>query len=69
MRRVDFLGDRKSKREYREDARLHWSWIRLLLSDISITYEEARNMNPDDVHMLNAALDITEEQRKKKMNK
>jgi len=41
----------------------------LLLSDTNITYEEARNMHPDDVYMLNAALDMVDEQREKEMEK
>lgn len=67
MLQVTFLEDRKSEKEYRQDARNHWAWIRLLLSDINVTYSEAIKMDSDEVYMLNAALDIADEQRKKKM--
>lgn len=69
MQPRDFLGDRKSPEEYRRQARANWDWIRLLLSDTNISFSEAQKMDPDDVYMLNAALDIAEEQRQKKMNK
>lgn len=68
MRLPDFLGERKSAKEYREQARIHWDWIRLLLSDINVTYAEVIKMDPDEIYMLNAALDIAEEQRQKKVN-
>lgn len=46
-------------------ARANWAWIRLLLSDLSVTYEEVINMDIDEVYMLNAALDIQQENIKK----
>lgn len=69
MQRGDFLEGSKSKSEYRKDARRHWPWIRLLVSDISVSYEEARNMHPDEVYMLNEALDMVEEKRKSQQKK
>jgi len=39
------------------------------LSDINVTYEEVIKMSHDDVYMLNEALDIAEEQQKKKFDK
>ena len=50
-------------------ARDNWPWIRLLLSDINVTYTEVINMDVDTVYMLNAALDIVEEQHKKDLSK
>lgn len=61
--------EKKSKAEYRRLARKNWAWIRLLLSDINVTYSEVIKMNHDDVYMLNAALDIAKEQNEKQANK
>lgn len=47
-------------------ARNNWAWIRLLLSDIGVTYQDAINMDTDEAYMLNAALDIAEAELKKK---
>lgn len=69
MRHLDFLGGKKSRAEYRRDARRNWPWLRILLSDINVSYTEAKDMDPDDVYMLNEAIDIAAEQREKKINK
>ena len=47
-------------------ARENWPLIRLLLSDLSVTYEEVMKMDVDEVYMLNAALDIHQEMMEKK---
>ena len=65
----NFLTAKKSKAEYRRLALDNWAWIRLLLSDINVTYSEVIKMNHDDVYMLNAALDIAQEQNDKQANK
>lgn len=44
--------------EARERARERWDQWRLLLSDMSITYSDLENMDPDDLAEANAALDI-----------
>lgn len=46
-------------------ARREWPWIRLLLSDLSVTYKEVREMDIDEVMMLNEAIDLHNEQIKK----
>lgn len=51
-------------------ARENWPLIRLLLSDINVTYDEAKRLDTDEVYMLNAALDIAEEiEKNKRQNK
>ena len=57
-----------SKSQARERAINNWSLWRLLLSDMSITYSDLDNMEPDDVAEANAALDIHIEQQKKNEN-
>ncbi|OMF01228.1 hypothetical protein BK124_00695 [Paenibacillus amylolyticus] len=54
-----------SKSQARERAINNWALWRLLLSDMSITYSDLDNMEPDDVAEANAALDIHIEQQKK----
>lgn len=54
-----------SKREVRERAIRNWPLWRLLLSDMSITYSDLDNMEPNDIAEANAALDIHIEQQKK----
>ncbi|PYE52493.1 hypothetical protein HUB98_26495 [Paenibacillus barcinonensis] len=54
-----------SKSEARERATNNWPLWRLLLSDMSITYSDLDNMDPDDIAEANAALDIHIEQQKK----
>lgn len=50
-------------------ARENWPLIRLLLSDLSVTYEEVMKMDVDEVYMLNAALDIHQEMMEKEKMK
>ena len=50
-------------------ARENWPLIRLLLSDLSVTYEEVMKMDVDEVYMLNAALDIHHEMMEKEKMK
>lgn len=50
-------------------ARENWPLIRLLLSDLSVTYEEVMRMDVDEVYMLNAALDIHQEMMEKEKMK
>ncbi|OMF09557.1 hypothetical protein BK129_01495 [Paenibacillus amylolyticus] len=54
-----------SKSAARERATKNWALWRLLLSDMSITYSDLDNMDPDDIAEANAALDIHIEQQKK----
>ncbi|MBE7682023.1 hypothetical protein ABIC22_006007 [Paenibacillus sp. PvP094] len=54
-----------SKSQARERATQNWALWRLLLSDMSITYSDLDNMDPDDIAEANAALDIHIEQQKK----
>lgn len=54
-----------SKSVARERATKNWALWRLLLSDMSITYSDLDNMDPDDIAEANAALDIHIEQQKK----
>ncbi|MHA7580397.1 hypothetical protein ACX12E_08360 [Paenibacillus vandeheii] len=54
-----------SKSKARERATQNWALWRLLLSDMSITYSDLDNMDPDDIAEANAALDIHIEQQKK----
>lgn len=46
-------------------ARDNWEIIRLLLSDINVTYSEVMAMDVDEVMMLNAALDMEKERAEK----
>ncbi|MDQ0169183.1 hypothetical protein [Paenibacillus tundrae] len=56
-------------REARERAKKNWPLWRLLLSDMSITYSDLDNMDPDDLAEANAALDIHIEQMNKQNKK
>lgn len=50
-------------------ARENWEWIRLLLSDLNVTYSEVVKMDTDEVLMLNEALDLAAEMEEKRYNK
>ncbi|MNC31787.1 hypothetical protein D3C75_801210 [compost metagenome] len=54
-----------TKTEARRKALDNWSFWRLLLSDMGITYSDLDNMTADDIAEANAALDIHIEQIKK----
>lgn len=43
--------------------------IRLLLSDINVTYTEVLAMDTDEIFMLNAALDMEQERAERKNKK
>ncbi|WP_289142920.1 hypothetical protein [uncultured Brevibacillus sp.] len=58
-----------SKQEARKRARERWSYWRLLLSDIKISYSDLNSMDDDDIAEANAALDIHMEQQEKNKNK
>lgn len=47
-------------------AKDNWIWIRLLLSDISVSFSDLEKIDTDTAYMLNAALDIAQEQAEKK---
>ena len=50
-------------------ARDNWPMIRLLLSDINVTYTEVKAMDTDEIFMLNAALDIEQERLQREEEK
>lgn len=50
-------------------ARDNWPMIRLLLSDINVTYTEVAAMDTDEIFMLNAALDMEMERAEKEQKK
>lgn len=50
-------------------ARENWEWIRLLLSDLNVTYSEVVKMDTDEVLMLNEALDLAAEMEEKRYSK
>ncbi|MDH2334286.1 hypothetical protein [Paenibacillus polymyxa] len=58
-----------SKREANRRANERWSQWRLLLSDMSITYQDLFLMDDDDLAEANAALDIYQKQQERAANK
>ena len=50
-------------------ARDNWPMIRLLLSDINVTYTEVAAMDTDEIFMLNAALDMEQERLQREEEK
>jgi len=50
-------------------ARDNWPMIRLLLSDINVTYTEVKAMDTDEIFMLNAALDMEQERLQREEEK
>jgi len=50
-------------------ARENWPMIRLLLSDINVTYTEVAAMDTDEIFMLNAALDMEQERLQREEEK
>ena len=50
-------------------ARDNWPMIRLLLSDINVTYTEVAAMDTDEIFMLNAALDMEQERVERERQK
>ena len=50
-------------------ARNNWPMIRLLLSDINVTYTEVAAMDTDEIFMLNAALDMEQERLQREEEK
>ncbi len=58
-----------SKVEAEKRARERWSYWRLILSDIGITYADLENMDDDDIAEANAALDIHQKQLNKTKEK
>ncbi|MED1784236.1 hypothetical protein P4V43_20655 [Brevibacillus fortis] len=57
------------KQEAEQRARERWSYWRLLLSDMNITYSDLDKMDDEDIAEANAALDIHLEQQKKEIDK
>ncbi|MBM7106971.1 hypothetical protein [Brevibacillus laterosporus] len=58
-----------SKKEAEKRARERWSYWRLLLSDMNITYADLDRMDEDDIAEANAALDIHIKQQQKNLDK
>lgn len=58
-----------SKQEAEKRAKRNWSYWRLLLSDMGITYSDLQNMDNDDIAEANAALDLHLKALKKKNDK
>lgn len=58
-----------SKKEANRRANERWSQWRLLLSDMSITYQDLFLMDDDDLAEANAALDIYQKQQERAANK